>query len=515
MLTKIMMQEIQDLKVQGYTPADIPDFYLSQGIKPPSMPTIRKYYNMDVIPDNPSEHLEKQKAFDIEPFRSYIIEVLRSNENNRNFTVSSLFDVLEEKFIENGDHISLPGNQQTLRNYVNHLRNAGVVTGEPKNTRIYDHVFDTAPGEQMLIDFGEIGTGKGVRIHFICLLMRYSRYLTVYAQDHKFNSVEACTAIYRSFCRMGGRPSVLVIDQDAVFVVSETYGEVIKTQNFEDFCTEQDLKLWTCHKADPESKGPIENSVGFVKKNFFAARKIESIDDVWRSLPGWLERKNKRIHQSTFCVPVRIFNDIEKDAMRPLIPSFYENSPNSFTPYEVNGYPFIKYRSNKYSIPKDCCFHKVFFKVVGNYMHVYDESRRYVCTHALSECRGRTIQLEEHKHIPTDKWIPIVERMRSKWNCVDFQHFVNGVKKENPRYLVEQFIQIEDLFNRNNADRATVAVVMKQCCENWRYRYSQVKKVYEDVSSGKVADNGYHAADVQKQDMSIYQAAFDARCEVL
>lgn len=116
--------------------------------------------------------------------------------------------------------------------------------------------------------------------------------LCVYAQDHKYNATEACQAIYRSFCKLQGRPSVLVIDQDAVFVASETYGEVIKTRIFEDFCTEQELKLWVCNKADPESKGPVENSVGFVKKNFFSARNITCIDDVWRSLPGWLQRKN-------------------------------------------------------------------------------------------------------------------------------------------------------------------------------------------------------------------------------
>ena len=36
---------------------------------------------------------------------------------------------------------------------------------------------------------------------------------------------------------------------------------------------EQEFKLWVCNKADPESKGPIENSVGFVKKNFFSAKR--------------------------------------------------------------------------------------------------------------------------------------------------------------------------------------------------------------------------------------------------
>ena len=161
------------------------------------------------------------------------------------------------------------------------------------------------------------------------------------SQDHKYDATEACQAIYKSFCRIGGRPSVLVIDQDAVFVSSETYGEVIKTRVFEDFCTEQELKLWVCNKADPESKGPIENSVGFVKKNFFSARKITCIDDVWRSLPGWLNRKNKRIHRATLHIPEAVFRDIEKKALRPMLPSVYEVSPNTFTSTELHGTPYV------------------------------------------------------------------------------------------------------------------------------------------------------------------------------
>ena len=50
MLTKTKMQEIQDLKLQGYTKADIIRYYEAQGRKPPSRPTISKYYDMDVLP---------------------------------------------------------------------------------------------------------------------------------------------------------------------------------------------------------------------------------------------------------------------------------------------------------------------------------------------------------------------------------------------------------------------------------------------------------------------------------
>ena len=211
MLNKFMMQEIIDLKLQGYTVAGIRDYYEAQGVKPPSMPTIRKYYGMDVLPDDPGEKLEKPKVFDAEPFRSEIIKVLERNRDNKSLCISSVYDFLEERFIENGDLEVLPGNQQTLRNYVHYLEDHGIIAAGDENARVYDTVFDTAPGEQMLIDFGEIGISRGLRVHFICLLLRYSRYLVVFAQDHKFNAEEACNAIYKSFRRIGGRPTTLEI----------------------------------------------------------------------------------------------------------------------------------------------------------------------------------------------------------------------------------------------------------------------------------------------------------------
>ncbi len=285
MLTDAQMHMIQELKLEGYTKSQIAEAFRAQGIKPPSAPTISKYYNMDVLPKNPRSRLEKNKAFDHEPYRSVIIEVLRNNSGNRHLCISSVYDVLMERFDE------LPANEQTLRNYVHWLEDNDIVNLEPKNERIYDHVFDTAPGDQLLIDFGQLKIGRGKEVHFICLLLRYSRYMLVYAQDHKYNSEEACRALYSAFSRINGRPATLVIDQDADFINREIYGEVFRTRIFGDFCDEQDLKLWVCHKSDPESKGPIENVVGFVKKNYFSARTLDRIDDVWCTLPGWLERR--------------------------------------------------------------------------------------------------------------------------------------------------------------------------------------------------------------------------------
>ena len=516
MLAKTLMQEIQDLKLRGYTKTEIADYYKNQGMKPPSRPTISKYYDMPVIPEDPGSRLSKDKAFDVSPFKEAIITILEAN-SKKDYCMSSVYDLLEEKFIDTGEYETLPGNEQTLRNYIHYLEKSGAINKGEEHLRVYDHVFDTPPGEQMLIDFGEVTLGRSSAIHFICLLLRYSRFLCVYAQDHKFNSTEACQAIYRSFCKLGGRPSVLVIDQDAVFVASETFGEVIKTRVFEDFCTEQELKLWVCNKADPESKGPIENSVGFVKKNYFSARTITCVDDVWRTLPGWLVRKNKRIHRTTLHIPSAVFRDVEKAAMRPMLPSVYEVSPNSFTDQELKGTPYVLYSSCRYSVPHEYAYSKLKFKITTGKIHIYDEDLNAICTHLLSERKGSFNQLPEHRRSGSDDWVAIQERLRQKWNCYDFQHFVNGVKKENPRHISKQLSAIEHFLDAERPERQLVAEVMKSCCENYRYQFSQFRTVYEYTKAGRslAESEGMTAAlaaePVDYKPLSTYNRAFADR----
>ncbi len=508
-----MLQEIQELKLRGYSINEIVEYYQNTCKKPPTLPTIRKYYKMDTLPENPGKNLEKDKVFDNEPLRSATIEILRNNTGMKIF-ISSVYDVLEERFVETGLMESLPGNQQTLRNYVKYLHDNGVVDNTPEDRRIYDHVFDTPPGEQMLLDFGEEQVTKNLRMHIICLLLRYSRFFCVFAQDHRFDAVEACRAIYRAFEKLGGRPSTLVIDEDAVFVASETYGEVVKTRVFEDFCTEQGLKLWVCNKADPESKGPVENLVGFVKKNFISARTFTSMDDVLRSLPGWVERKNKRIHQATFRIPMEIFRSIEKDSLLPLMPSIYEDSPLSFNAVDINDMPYIQYKSCKYSIPRDYCFSRIHYKAVAGNLHVYDSERKYLFTHAISECKGSVICLEEHrKEEPTD-WLVITERLRDKWNNFSFQAFINGLKKENPRHIRKQLRALEKFLETENPPKGLVAEVMGQCCQESIFRYSRFESIYHLRKAGITGDMPVTSVSVQQQNMEYYSRVFAQRCEM-
>ena len=251
--------------------------------------------------------------------------------------------------------------------------------------------------------------------------------------------------------------------------------------------------------------------MGFVKKNFFSARKITCIDDVWRSLPGWLGRKNKRIHRTTLHIPASVFRDIEQESLKPMLPSVYESSPNSFTSFELRGMPYVLYKSCRYSVPREYAYSTLKYKITTGKINIYDENLNFICAHLLSERKGSYNQLPEHRKGEASDWIDIMERLRSQWNCYDFQHFINGVKKENPRYLKEQLSAIEEFLDREAASRATVAAAMKYACEKYRYTFKQFRTVYQLVKGGQLADNTYQATDVQKQDLSFYAEAFRAR----
>lgn len=143
--------------------------------------------------------------------------------------MSSVHDVLTERFVESGEYENLPGNEQTLRNFIHRLRKDGAILAGDDTRRRYDIMSTPSAGEKAQIDFGQLKCEDGLTVHFINILLWHSRYLTVYAQDHKFNSEEACRAIHRFTCKVEGRPKTLVIDQDSVFAADEIYGEVFET----------------------------------------------------------------------------------------------------------------------------------------------------------------------------------------------------------------------------------------------------------------------------------------------
>lgn len=512
----IMKQKIQELKEMGLSKTEIIRRFIEDNETPPSWPTVAKYYDMDETESSEESPFAKDRAFDTEPYRATIMEILK--RNSPDLKISSIYDVLEELYVDTRMVIQLPGNEQTLRNYVRWLRGTGQVPKPEKNGRIYEFVDDIPPGKQLIVDFGEQKIEDGITIHFMCMLLRFSKFLFVVVQDHKFNSAEACRGLYLCFKRIGGRVEVLVIDQDAVFIYEEKYGEIIETQTFSAFLKEQNLSLFVCRKADPESKGGIEKSVQFVKQNYFSARKLHTLQEVRTGIAAWQSRKNVRIERGTYQIPVEQLK-VEQQVLQPLLPSLYAMVENDFIIYEVKDMPYVRYKANRYPVPRTYCFTSVKYKVINDVMHIYDiKTGDKIIQHEIDKRKGITVKAPELKKEPSDAWKAIATSLRVKYYSKSLDHFINGVCKEHVRYRYDQLKAIERfLDSRKPIEREFLEQVFAACCNQYAYSIAGLETIFtlmekethpSDLPLDPLGAKPLSGVKVQQRGLESYAKAF-------
>ena len=247
MVKKKMYQRIQKLKKKGYG-----KFQIAKQLKLEPA-TARKYYHMN--PDQYSEYLlkiqERQKLFEV--YEKEILKVYLKNDNQR-LNMAAVYDYLEEKFVP------LPSSEKSLRNFIHHLEKTGKLQYQSK-PREYQKVPELPFGKQMQLDFGVYRRKNQPTLHIFGAVLSASRFKYVALQENPFTTLDVILHLLDCFDYFGGIPLEMVIDQDSVMVVNENYGDIIYTKKFSIFLEEMDLKMYVCRKADPESKGKIENLI--------------------------------------------------------------------------------------------------------------------------------------------------------------------------------------------------------------------------------------------------------------
>ncbi len=143
-----------------------------------------------------------------------------------------------------------------------------------------------------------------------------------------------------------------MIDQDRLMVVSENAGDIICTKDFKDFIEEQEVSLWVCRRADPETKGKVENLVKFTKGNFLSTRDFESVEEANAGVLQWLGRRaNGKISQATKQIPA-ILVERERAHLRPLRNSiFRKDSLLGREERTANEKAVVSVKASSYQLP--------------------------------------------------------------------------------------------------------------------------------------------------------------------
>ena len=183
--------------------------------------------------------------------------------------------------------------------------------------------FETRPGEQLQIDFGqrriEIDGAPRLVSLFVATL-GYSRRVHVRAflgerQEHWFEGMES------AFAAFGGVASEVLLDNARALILSHDVAtrEVVLNPKLHAFARHWGFQVRACAPYRPRTKGKDERGVGYVKKNAIAGRSFESFAALEAHLAFWSrEIADRRVHGTTGEAPALRFERDEAAILKPL-----------------------------------------------------------------------------------------------------------------------------------------------------------------------------------------------------
>jgi transposase len=183
--------------------------------------------------------------------------------------------------------------------------------------------YETEPGAQMQIDFGEkwvrVG-GELVRVFLLVAVLGYSRRLFVKAflNQRSDDWREGIAAAFRHF---GGVTRTILGDNAKALVLGRDRATGVVTFHpaYLAFCRDWDVLPRACGPYRARTKGKTESGVKYAKRNGLAGREFASFAALDAHLAEWMVIADQREHGTTHERPVDRFEG-ERAALRPLPP---------------------------------------------------------------------------------------------------------------------------------------------------------------------------------------------------
>ena len=433
-----------------------------------SRPTVNKYLNMST--DEFEEFIEGIQVRKKKP-EPYSAEILLWLREFPDLSASQIFDWLEEKYK------TLPFSEETLRRYIRLLRQEHNIHKTTK-IREYEGVEELPMGKQMQVDFGEIKVkkedGKDIRLYVMCFVLAHSRYKYCEWQSRPFTTSDIIRIHENAFEYYGGMPEEIVYDQDHVILVSENYGDLIYTREFAGYHQKRKFKVYMCRKADPESKGKIENVVGFVKNNFARHRTFYNIDRWNEDCLSWLERRgNGKVHGTTRKVPAQVFLE-EKKYLKPILSKIKTKTPSLSLTYQVRKDNTVPIKGNRYSVPKGT-YKGPYTYVKVNYISETElviidiDTDKKLAQYQIPADKGNILKNSNHKRDISFKISDLINQIADRFaESAKAKIFMENIQKEKPRHIRDQLNLIQSTMKDSSLESINKA--LEFCIKNHLYK---------------------------------------------
>jgi transposase len=369
------VKEIIELKRQGLT---ITDISALTGCDPK---TIRKYLDN---PHTPRYGPREPRPSLLDPFKPYLKERMAAGVWN---AVVLLREIQERGY---------QGRYTILREFLQPLRQQARTVAVRR--------FETPPGKQAQVDWGDLGDitqadGTRHKLNAFVLTLGYSRAMFCdIALDQKLPSFLRMHEAAFSF--LGGVPEEILYDNTKTVVLRtltegvDGRGEVKLNPTFADFARYWGFTPRLCRPYRPQTKGKVENGIGYLRKNFLCGRDASSLDDLRQQMQVWNQTVAlPRVHGTTH---------------RVVLDAWEEEKPSLQSLYNRRTYPlvveclrrvtrdgFVSWQSNRYSVPWQHAGQEVLVREIGAVVEILRDQTQ-LAVHARCSGSHQIVLLPTH-----------------------------------------------------------------------------------------------------------------------
>jgi transposase len=335
-------------------------------------PTVKKYLdNPDQVPAK-----RKKRSSKLDPYRELIDQFLEQDPQVK-------APVVLQRLQQQG----FDGKITIVRDFLLKLR------GQRLCRTPYIR-FESPPGKQMQIDWGHFGhlqyEQTKRKLYALAVIESYSRMLYVhFTHSQKQDTLHKC--LLNAFRFFNGTPQEIVVD-NMLTAVTERQGSLIRFNGaFLEFLRPFKIVPVACNPAAPHEKGKIENSIKYLRQNFWPLRTFTELADVQLQVSHWLTTvANVRIHQTTGEKPKERFAKVYLRPLPQLLPDCRETCQA-----KVHKDFTVRFDGNCYSAPPWTIGKKVTIKADAFTVSIYLNQKKITSHHRCWQRKER-IELPAH-----------------------------------------------------------------------------------------------------------------------
>lgn len=316
--------------------------------------------------------------------------------------------------------------------------------------------------------------------------MRYVEFVT------SLNMATFFGCMHRAFEYIGGVPREILFDNTKT-VVSERVGGLIRfNENLLRLAATYGFTPKACWTNDPESKGKVESSVKYVKRDFYYGCSHFGLEDLNLQALQWCnEVANCKVHGTTGEVPFERLAE-ERDYLHPLAvcePMFIMEGR------KATKTQLISIDGNKYSVPVQFARKQVKYRRFESRIELLDNGA-VVDTLYLVPGKGQTIVQDRHYPAhsrPKKQTHPLQVKFEAL--APSAHSYLQGLSQSRSGHLREQMEKIISLAGTYSENELNAA--MKRGIAFKAFGYAQLKRTLE-----KQRRNPLSLPSVPKEDMN-------------